>query len=292
MAVTNPRIQTPVSMANASPPAHAALFDLAAATRTFASRVYADVAEQYLAFRRVYYHDDQPALDTLPPHHAEIHRAEIALVAENTLRLIPSAVKSVPVIGGLLEHLEQVADLHSISETERTALHNMTLAFLHGTHDGIQPWYVQWLLACAHNLAGTTEPEYFMAFPWDACLYLYPDKLAAFERAVQTNDATGIERAVQDVADRLTRALKDPVEAQVAFAFTGPDSERRRMAFELKTTAAMALGAYLVAEEVRLLLHPRQPVDAPQSVLAPYPSELTVHELHETQGSGDGAAKQ
>lgn len=253
-------------------------FDLAAETRSFAAQMYADVAEHYLEFRRVYYHEDKPSLDTLPPRHAEIHRAEIALLAENTLRLIPAAVKSVPVIGGLLEHLEHVADLHSITETERTALHNMTLAFLHGTQGGIQPWYAQWLLASAQNLAGVTNTDYFMAFPWDACLYKYPDGLAAFERALQENDTAGIELAVHGVADRLIRALRDPVEAQVVFAFTGPDAERRRVAFQLKTTAAMALGAYLVAEEVRLLLHPRQPAEATQSVLAPFPPQITVHD--------------
>lgn len=274
MFALNPRNHPPVVDAA---PAHAASFDLAAETRPFASQVYADVSEHYLEFRRVYYHEDKPALDTLPPRHAEIHRAEIALLAENTLRLIPSAVKSVPVIGGLFEHLEQVADLHAISETERSALHNVTLAFLHGTQDGIQPWYAQWLLASAQNLAGVTDTEYFMAFPWDACLHMFPDELAAFERALQQNDTAGIEHAVQGVADRLIRALRDPMEAQVAFAFTGPDAERRRVAFQLKTTAALALGAYLVAEEVRLLLHPRQPAQAAQSVLAPLPPQLEAH---------------
>lgn len=281
MFALNPRNHPPVVDAA---PIHAAPFDLAAETRTFASQLYADVSAHYLEFRRVYYHEDTPALDTLPPRHAEIHRAEIALLAENTLRLIPPAVKSVPVIGGLFEHLERVANLHSISETERSALHNMTLAFLHGTQDGIQPWYAQWLLTSAQNLAGVTDTDYFITFPWDACLYMFPGELAAFERALQQNDTASIEHAVKGVADRLIRALRDPMEAQVAFAFTGPDAERRRVAFQLKTTAALALGAYLVTEEVRHLLHPRQPAQATQSVLAPFPPQL---ETQASEDSGD-----
>lgn len=273
---------TTVSAAASS---HGAPFDLAAETRDFASQVSADVAGNYLEFRRKFYHEEKPTLDTLPPHHAEIHRAEIALLADNTLKLIPAAFKSVPVIGGLLDHLQQVANLHSISETERTALHTMTLVFLHGTQDGIQPWYVQWLLASAHNLLEVTDPKYFATFPWDACLYQTPNELTAFERALARHDVTGIEQAVQSVADRLIHALQNPIDAEVAYAFTGPDAERRRVAFQLKTTAALALGGYLVVEEARLMLHPRQPDAQSESALAPFPPQLNGHDGGDAKSS-------
>lgn len=251
------------------------LTDLASHTRAFAGQVYEDVAERYLQFRREYYLEDHPSLDTLPPQHAEVHRAELALLAEQTLRLVPAAVKSAPVVGGLLGHLERVADIHSISEVERTALHNVTMTFLHGTRDGIQPWYAQWLLASARNIAGVTDTDYFMEFPWDACFYMPPDDLAAYDRAIRTADITGIEAEIRRVADKLCLALKEPIDTQVAFAFTGPNADRRREQFQLKTAAALALGAVLIGEEARLLLRPHLPVQSLRSVLAPLPDDLS-----------------
>lgn len=251
------------------------LTDLAARSRTFGGQVYEEVAEQYLQFRREYYLEDHPSLDTLPPQHAEIHRSELALLAEQTLRLVPDAVKGVPVIGGLLAHLERVADIHSISEAERTALHNVTMTFLHGAKDGIQPWYAQWLLDSARNLASVTDTDYFMEFPWDACCYMPPDDLTAYERAIGAADITGIEAAIRRVADKLCLALKEPIDTQVVFAFTGPDADHRREQFQLKTAAALALGAVLIGEEARLLLRPRLTVRPPRSALAPLPDDLS-----------------
>ena len=249
-------------------------WDLAARTREFASQVYAEVAERYLQFRREYYKEERPSLDKLPPQHAEVHRAEIALLSEQTLRLIPAAVKSVPVLGGLLEHLERVADIHSISEVERTELHNISLTFLHGTKDGIQPWYAQWLLASARNLLDVPHAEYFLEFPWDACFYMTPNDLGKFEAALKENDISGIEVAVRGVADRLCMALKEPVSMQAKFAFTGPNADHRRSRFQMKTTVALGLGAILVGEEVRHLLTPRQTHQPLRSALAPIPQQL------------------
>lgn len=249
--------------------------DLASQSRAFGEQVYEEVAERYLQFRREYYREDHPSLDTLPPQHAEIHRSELALLAEQTLRLVPAAVKSVPIVGGLLDHLEHVSDIHSISEAERTALHNMTLTFLHGTRDGIQPWYAQWLLASAQRLSTVTDTDYFMAFPWDACFYMPPDDLAAYERAMRVNDITGMEAGIRRVADKLCLALKEPIDTQVTFAFTGPDADHRRERFQLKTAAALALAAILIGEEARLLLRPHVPAPSPRSVLAPLPEDLS-----------------
>ncbi len=49
------------------------------------------------------------------------------------------------------------------------------------------------------------------------------------------------------------------------------------MTFTLKTSAALALGAYLVVEKARNVLAPRQPQGPTTSALAPIPEELAVH---------------
>jgi hypothetical protein len=72
--------------------------------------------------------------------------------------------------------------------------------------------------------------------------------------------------------------LRDPVTAQGKLAFSGPDGEHRKQVFDLKTAAALAVGAYLVTAEVRLLLHPHEVRTAPRSALAPLPSEIVIHE--------------
>lgn len=252
---------------------------LTAQTRNFAADVFEEVAEHYLAFRRVYYHEEQPTLAAPPPQHAEVRQGELALLADNMLRLVPRAVKSIPLVGGLLEHLEEVANIHSISEKERTALHNMTMIFLYGVKEGVQPWYVDWLLATAHNLSSITDPHYFMTFPWDACLYMQPRELAAFDIAARQGDIEGIQRQIKRIASQLIEALRNPIEVQPKLAFTGPDSERQRTYFNLKTAAAIALGAYLVSAEVRTLLHPRAPGAPMQSALAPLPEEVATHRV-------------
>lgn len=270
------------SLVTAPAPSDAAIShpdELAARTRDFAADVFEEVAEHYLAFRRVYYHEDQPSLATTPPRHAEVRRGELALLADNTLRLVPHAVKSLPLVGGLLEHLEEVANVHSISEKERTALHNMTIIFLYGVKDGIQPWYVEWLVATAHNLAGVTDEHYFMVFPWDACLYIEPRELVAFDAAVRTGDVAGIEWQIRQTANRLVEALRDPIEVQPRLAFTGPEAERRRALFHLKTATAVALGAYLITAELRTLLHKREVESALRSAQAPLPEDIAAHRV-------------
>jgi hypothetical protein len=248
-------------------------------TTAFAAQVSAEVAEQYLAFRREYYHEEQPSLETVPPSHTEIHQAEIARLAESTLRVLPQALKSLPVLGGLLDHLEQVANIHSLSERDRTALHNMTMCFLYGMQGGIQPWYVEWLLASAHNLSRLANPEYYMEYPWDALLFKDPEALAQFDAAVAAGDTAVLEGEIDALAGTLVQVLRDPISTQVDLAFTGPDAEERRRVFNLKTTAAIAIGALLVAEEARLLFQPHESRQKPHSVLAPLPAQLSAHML-------------
>lgn len=250
---------------------------LASQTQDFAAQVFAEVAQQYLAFRREYYHEEQPSLETAPPSHTEIHQAEIARVAEGTLRMLPQALKNLPVLGGLLDHLQQVASIHSLSEHDRTALHNMTMCFLYGVRGGIQPWYVEWMLATAHNLNRLTDPEYYMQYPWDGLLYKDPAQLAQFDAAVAAEDVPIIQGEINDLAGKLVKVLHDPINTQVDLAFVGPDAAERRRVFDLKTTAAIAIGALLVAEEARLLLQPHHERPTTQSVLAPLPPELSSH---------------
>jgi hypothetical protein len=237
------------------------------------------VAQEYLAFRREYYHEERPSLETVPPSHSEIRQAEIARVAEGTLRVLPQALKNLPVLGGLLDHLEQVANIHSLSERDRTALHNMTMCFLYGVQCSIQPWYVEWLLASARRLSRETDPAYYMEYPWDGLLYQDPTQLAQLDAAVAAEDLPVIEAEISSLAGRLVQVLRDPVNTQVELAFIGPDGEERRRVFNLKTTAAITIGALLVAEEARLLLQPHQPQRATQSVLAPLPPALASHML-------------
>lgn len=253
--------------------------DLPGQTQTLAAQVFGEVAQQYLEFRREYYHEEQPSLGTAPASHTEIRQSEIARVAEGTLRMLPQALKNLPVIGGLIDHLEQVANIHSLSERDRTALHNMTMCFLYGVQGGIQPWYVEWLLASAHNLNRQADPEYYMECPWDALLFKDSAQLAQFDTAVATEDVPIIEGEIGDLASNLVRVLRDPVSTQVDLAFIGANADERRRIFNLKTTAAIAIGALLVAEEARLLLQPHQPRRPTESVLAPLPPELAAHLL-------------
>jgi hypothetical protein len=249
--------------------------ELVEQTRGYANQVFKVVASEYLAFRREYYHETEPTLATLPQPHAEIRKSELALLAESSLRLVPQAIKSIPLIGGFLEHLQRVADMHSISEDERTALHNLAIGFLHGIRGGIQPWYVEWLLASAHNLSRISNLDYYLEYPFDGLLYRDPAALAAFDTAVRTGDIAGIRREIEHLAARLMEVLRDPVRTQPMLAFTGPDGQHRRFVFNLKTAAGLALIAYLITAEVQLLVHPRQAV-VPRSALAPLPAQLAT----------------
>ncbi len=250
--------------------------ELARDSQAFAATAYAEVASSYLDFRRKIYHEERPSLTTNPPTDPQLARSELALFADNALRLLPQAAKSAPILGGLLEHLEQVADLHSLSAAKCLMLHNMAMATLYGVTDGLQAWYVEWTLASAHRLSQVDQDTYFFAFPWDACLYTPASELAAFDTAVRTGDSAQIERQVGRIGDRLVAALRDPVGVQAQYAFTGAESEWRKLVFHLKTSAALMLAAYLVTDEARALLQPRRLKPAPTSVLAPLPPTLST----------------
>jgi hypothetical protein len=247
--------------------------ELVEQTQGYAAQVFQAVATAYLAFRREYYHETQPSLATIPLAHTEIRKAELALLAESTLRVTPQAIKSIPIVGAVVQHLEQVADMHSIAEDERTALHNLAIGFLHGVRGGIQPWYVEWLLASAHNLSQVNHSDYYLEFPFDGLLYRDPAALAALDAAVRAGNIAALQQEIDHLATRLIEVLRDPVRAQPRLAFTGPDGEHRRVVFNLKTVAGLALAAYLVTAEARRLIHPQQ-VTAPRSALAPLPARL------------------
>jgi hypothetical protein len=176
-------------------------------TRDFAATLFTQVAEAYLAFRHEHYREDHPVLTSPPPLHAEVRHNELAVLAENTLRLVTPAVKSLPILGGLLEHLEEVVNIHTITEVERTDLHNLTVTFLYRIQGGIQPWFIEWCLTSARHLAQVSDEHYFMRFPWDACLYLDGQELAELEAAVREDDGKEIERFVRKIADQLTEVL-------------------------------------------------------------------------------------
>ena len=259
--------------------------ELARDSEAFAATAYAEVTSSYLDFRRKVYHEERPSLTTNPPEYPQLARSELALFADNALRLLPPEVKSAPILGGLLEHLEQEADLHSLSAAKSLMLHNMAMATLSGMTDGLQAWYVEWALASAHRLSQVERDAYFFAFPWDACLYKSASELAAFDTAVRAGDSAEIERQVAQIGDRLIAALRDPVGVQAQYAFTGAESEWRKVIFHLKTSAALMLAAYLVTDEARALLHPRQVKPAPTSVLAPLPAALSNHLIRTTSAS-------
>jgi hypothetical protein len=213
---------------------------------------------------------------TAPPASSQLPRSELALLADNSLRLLPQAVKSAPILGGLLEHLEQVAELHSLSTAKCLALHNLAMVQLYGVKGGLQAWYVEWALTSAHRLSQVKQDDYFFAFPWDACLYKSASELIVFDKAVRSGDSLEIKRQIAPIGDRLIAALQDPVRAQGQYAFTGEESEWRKMVFHLKTSAALMLAAYLVTDEARALLRPRQVRPAPTSVLAPLPGVVST----------------
>lgn len=83
------------------------------------------------------------------------------------------------------------------------------------------------------------------------------------------------------MANGVIDVLRDPLGAQPKLVFTGPDGERRRHLYELKTTAALALGAYLAVDTVRGLIsaeHPAQPV---LSVIRGLPPQIAAHVVPE-----------
>lgn len=267
----------------ATPPAlHAEpeLSALAERTRPFAEETFKAVASAYLAFRREYYHEPQPSLATLPPAHAEVRKSELALLAESTLRLTPKVVKAIPLVGGFVGHLQRVADMHSVAEDERTALHNLTIGFLHGIRGGVQPWYIEWLQASAHNLSQITDLDYYLEYPYDGLLYRDPAALAALDTAIRRNDIPALRHEIEQMAPRLIETLRDPESVQPRLAFTGPDGDHRRFVFNLETAAGLALLAYLITAEARTLLHPH-PAPPARSALAPLPARLRTDVISE-----------
>lgn len=262
--------KTPLSEVTAAP--HAA--DVAHVTRDRVAELHAAVAQQYLDFRREYYHEDTPDLARPPFPHAEIRQGELAGVARGVLRLVPQAMRSLPVLGGFLEHLEQVADMHSISEQERAELHTMSMLFLDGVQGRMQTWYIEWLLASARNLAQVEATDYYLDHPWDALLYHSPAELRRFEAAVRAADRVALEGELERLATGLIKALKDPIGMHVELAFTRPKADRQKLAFQLKTTAALALGAYLIVEQVQQQVHPHRSAQGAHSRLAPVPNEM------------------
>lgn len=249
---------------------------LAEQSSAFASKIYDQIAEQYLAFRRVYYEEEHPSLAVLPPQGTRIHRAQIAQFADHSLQMLPSALKATPLFGGVLEHLQQVVNIHSMSEHERTELHNATMFFLHGIKDGIQPWYVNWLLSSAQRLSAHLPATYFMTYPWDALYYLNPVELRVFEAVVATGDVSGAEHVIERLGQRFSDALDNPIERQADLAFTGPNAEASHASFNLKTAATLALAGLFIAGEAKSLLDHSQNDANVTSQLAPPPPEMTT----------------
>jgi hypothetical protein len=153
------------------------------------------------------------------------------------------------------------------------------VTFLYGVQGGLQPWFVEWFLATAQELAEVRDERYFMRYPWDACLYLDAQELAELKAAVRTGNGREIEPFVQQLADQLLEALHDPVKAQAEFAFTGPDAERQKTIFTLKTVAAITLVVYVVSSGARALLADHKPKVPLQSVRAPLPAEIGAHQV-------------
>lgn len=245
---------------------------LAEQTRTWAGQAFPVVARAYLDFRRTYCHEANPTLDTAPPHTSETQRTEAGAIAERTLSLVPKSFRNLPLLKDIFGHLQWEVDIHSLTDQERTELHNMAMTYLHGINGGIQPWYVRWVLRVMQALQGIDHPDYYLAFPWQAILYRTPKELAGYAAAVQAGDVTGIEREMARIGDALVEALHAPLEVQPRLCFSGPDGERRRMIFTLKTSAALALGAYLVYDFARDLIEPGRAAP-PVSVIQGWPAE-------------------
>jgi len=261
------------------PPTLPGLTTFPGRTRETAAKLHATLSEAYLGFRHTYYHEDAPTLAMLPPAHAEIHQAELARLAESVLRVMPPAVKSLAIFGGLIEHLQNVANLHSVSERERTALHNLTTVVLDGLTDGIQPWFIAWRLETARRLSTVADGAYYLTFPWEALLYLDSAELADLEEAARRGNVPELECDARRLAQRLIGVLHDPIGAQPDLIFVGPDADRQRLRFHLKTVVALGLAVYLVFAQARRLFNPPRPQPVPTSTLPPVPEHVQAHLL-------------
>lgn len=246
--------------------------DLAAQTTAVARELYDAVSGPYLNFRRIYCRESSPSLATVPPRTQESQRTEGARLAAGALRLMPKEVHAVPLARDLYDHLQWVVDIHTLTDNERIQLHNLTMVFLYGVHDGIQPWYIDWLIRSEHALHTKLPPKYFLAYPWHGIFFRAASAQAQFDQAVRTGDVAGIQQEVQHIGERLVDVLREPLSTQPKLAFSGEDGEMRKAIFDLKTAAGLALAAYLAVETVRALTHPgEEPL--PRSVIA-LPPEL------------------
>lgn len=259
--------------------------ELVAQTRDGAAAVYAALSEDYLAFRRQYYHEKDPRLETAPPASDEKLQTESARLAQRTLQVMPREAHAIPLVRDLLDHLQWVHDIHTITERERSTLNNVTLVLLHGVEGGIQPWLVNWLVEAEHRLQYATDRRYYLAFPWQALLYRRPEELAAFDAAVRAGDIAGIEREVERLINGLIRVLRDPLGMQPELVFSGPDGERNKTIFQLKTTAALALGAYLAADQLHNIFQPHQQPEL-HSAIPPLPSAVVAHVMPDAPQRG------
>jgi hypothetical protein len=246
--------------------------DLAGQTSDFAREQFEGVAAPYLNFRRIYCQESNPSLDTVPPRTHEQQRTEGARLAAGALRLMPGEVHQVPLARDLYDHLQWVVDIHTLTDNERIQLHNLTMAYLHGVQDGIQPWFINWLVRAEHELHAHLPPKYFLAYPWQGIFFRAAHDLTGFDEAVRTGNVEGIAHEVKHIGDRFVDVLRDPLGTQPKLAFSGEDGERRKLIFDLKTAAGLALAAYVAVEAVRALTHPGEE-PAPRSVIT-LPPEL------------------
>jgi hypothetical protein len=253
---------------------------LAERTRAAIQPTVSAVAEAYLDFRKTYYHEAAPTLDSVPQHSDEVLRSESGTIAEQTLRFVPKLIRELPLLRDMINHLQWEVDIHSLTEQERIELHNMTMVYLHGVQDGVQPWYVDWVLRVMQALQYIEHPDYYLAFPWQGLLYRSPQELAVFEQDVADGNINGIIQEMEGIGNGLVEALRDPLGIQPKLCFSGPHGERDRVIFTLKTSAALALAAYLAYDLARDLLRPEhhQP---PVSVIQGFPEALAGHVLPE-----------
>jgi hypothetical protein len=255
-------------------------------TRDFAAQVYAAVAEEYLQFRRAFFHEATPSLATVPPSSTEVQRTEAARLAEDALKFVPKSVRTAPIVHEVIGHLQWEVDIHSLTERERINLHNLTMIFLYGVQDSVQPWFVEWVVGVERELQSERHPDYYLAYPWQAILYQPPQGYRAFEEAVLAGDVTGIMHEMTRLANLLIDVLRDPLGMQPKLVFSGPDGERRRALFGLKTAAGLALAAYLAYDTVHDLMHPAQSYQPPQSVIRAFPPQIMARMLPEGNGGG------
>ncbi len=243
-------------------------------TRPLANQLYSAVSADYLQFRRTFFREQDPSLATEPPLHPPPHHDETARLAETALKAIPSVVQSVPLLSEIYTHLHSVVDIHTLTENELLTLHNMTMVFLYGTRDGLQAWYVEYLNDAAHQLAEVQHNDYYIHFPFHGLFFIPQDDLLKFDIAIRQGDHAQTASYVHSMGERLVTVLRDPFHGQEHFSFAGPNGERHRTIFNLKTTAGLAIGGYLALEAVRAVISPHSPSGPPQAAIHLIPPEM------------------